>query len=138
MSANTQASGTTTGAWPAAIVASVIISVIGAVAVTSIYQYTVDDALKIWSGLSGLIGLVTGVIATYFFASSSIQTANEQTRRANERADEAQNTLARERRLGPDVRTAFVAARDILPADQWDRLRTAPAVKAVLPPDMAG
>jgi hypothetical protein len=28
---------------------------------------TADEALKIWSALAGLLGLVTGVVATYFF-----------------------------------------------------------------------
>lgn len=71
--------------WPSAVVASVILILIGAITVTAIREYdTVEDALKIWAALSALIGVVTGAFVAYFFT-------KDQVIQANERADEQSN-----------------------------------------------
>jgi hypothetical protein len=58
------------------MVALAVIIVIGGVAITAIIKYpTVDDALKFWSALSGLVGLVTGAFVTYFFSRNTVQQA---------------------------------------------------------------
>lgn len=62
--------------WPSAVVAVAVIAVVGGVAITAIVKYsTVDDALKFWSALSGLVGLITGAFVTYFFSRGSVQQA---------------------------------------------------------------
>jgi uncharacterized membrane protein len=137
MSSTATDTGTNNNSWPAAVVASAIILVLGAIAWKSIDKSPADHALDIWSGVSGLLGLVTGVIATYFFTSTTIQTVTNQAQRAMLRAEEAQNSLARERQqLTANVGAAFTAAHNLLPADQWDRLRADPVIKAVLPPGL--
>jgi hypothetical protein len=86
--------------WPAAAVAIALILMIGGISVAAILEYSVDDALKIWSGLTGVVGIVTGGAATYFF-----------TRGEAEKKDAALQ----------DIKQA-------LPDDKVDELRQRPAV----------
>jgi hypothetical protein len=44
-----------------------VLFAITAIAIAAIARYTVEDALKVWTGLNGLIGVITGAAATYFF-----------------------------------------------------------------------
>jgi hypothetical protein len=75
--------------WPSALVASLILLLIGAITVMAIWKYdTVEDALKMWSALSALIGVVTGAFVAYFFTKEQVAEAKQQTNQANARADE--------------------------------------------------
>jgi ammonia channel protein AmtB len=74
--------------WPSAVVAVAIIALIGALGITAIDTYeSVDDALKIFAALSGVIGVVTGAFVAYFFT-------KEQVVQATERADALQERSA--------------------------------------------
>ena len=87
--------------WPSAVVALGIIAAVAGIAIAAIVQYdTVDDALKFWSALSGLVGIITGAVVTYFFSRGSIRSvtadaasAREATQKATEKADIATEAL---------------------------------------------
>lgn len=62
--------------WPSAAVAVGLLGMITAVAVAAIIKYdTVDDALKIWTAMTTVIGVVTGAFVTYFFTKSAVAEA---------------------------------------------------------------
>src|SRR5689334_22466693 len=65
--------------WQSAVVAIAVIAIVGGIAITAIVKYsTVDEALKFWSALSGLVGLVTGAFVTYFFSRGTVQQAQQE------------------------------------------------------------
>jgi hypothetical protein len=61
--------------WPESAVAVALIVLITAVSVAGIARYEVADFLKIWVALTGLIGIITGTIVTYFFTRTSLDQA---------------------------------------------------------------
>ena len=93
--------------WPSAIVASMIILLIGSITVTAIIRYSMEDALTVWTAMGTIVGLFTGTFVTYFFTRGTIQTATAMAdtvtvmaNEANARADfeqqrhaEAQQTI---------------------------------------------
>ncbi len=90
--------------WPSAAVALGVIAAVAGISITAIVHYaTVDDALKFWSALSGLVGIITGAMVTYFFSRGTIQSktadaavARQDKDKATEKSDtisEALNTV---------------------------------------------
>ena len=61
--------------WPESAVAVALILLIAAVSVTGIARYPVEEFLKIWAALTGLVGIITGAIVTYFFTRASLDHA---------------------------------------------------------------
>jgi hypothetical protein len=57
--------------WPGAAVAIGLMALIGAIAVAAL-RYDSGQFDKIWGALSGLVGIITGAIASYFFSRSTI------------------------------------------------------------------
>jgi len=61
--------------WPESAVAVALILLIAAVSVTGISRYSVEEFLKIWAALTGLVGIITGAVVTYFFTRTSLDNA---------------------------------------------------------------
>lgn len=61
--------------WPESAVAVTLILLIAAVSVAGIARYEVADFLKIWAALTGLVGIITGTVVTYFFTRASVDNA---------------------------------------------------------------
>jgi hypothetical protein len=61
--------------WPESAVAVALVLLITAVSVTGIARYPVEEFLKIWAALTGLVGIITGAIVTYFFTRASLDQA---------------------------------------------------------------
>jgi len=61
--------------WPESAVAVALIVLITAVSVAGIARYEVADFLKIWAALTGLVGIITGAIVTYFFTRTTLDQA---------------------------------------------------------------
>lgn len=74
-------------AWPSALVGTALLVVIGAITVAAIARYSVDDALKIWTALTAIVGVITGAFVSYFFTRGTVQTALAQTQKANAETD---------------------------------------------------
>jgi hypothetical protein len=54
--------------WPAVIVALAFILLVGLIFNTTMHQMsTTDDFLKVWAAVGPVVGVVTGLIPTYFF-----------------------------------------------------------------------
>lgn len=106
----------TTIEWPSAVVATVLLIVIGAITVAGIYKYpSTTEALEIWSSLTPLVGLITGAFVTYFFTRGAIQTAQTQARDAAQRAVELQERADR-------TQQALVKVVGIVEPTRWDEL----------------
>jgi hypothetical protein len=76
--------------WPSALVALGILALVGAIAISAIVHYnTVDDALKIWSGLTALVGVITGAFVSYFFTRGTVQAAQQTAQVARESAQDS-------------------------------------------------
>jgi predicted lipid-binding transport protein (Tim44 family) len=56
-------------------VATLIVLLVGAIVVTALAVYNVEDFLKVWAVIGTLVGLVTGAIPGFFFASSAQRNA---------------------------------------------------------------
>jgi len=102
--------------WPAAVVAIALIAMVGAISIAAITVYNVDDALKIWSALSGVVGILTGAFVTYFFTRQSVESA----------------------RTGSiNATTALQAATKLageLPKDTWNDVKNDPTIQRALEP----
>jgi hypothetical protein len=113
--------------WPSAVVATILLVVIGAITIAGIYKYpTTSEALEIWSSLTPLIGLITGAFVTYFFTRGAIQTAQTQAREAAARAASLQERadLAQQ---------ALVKVVGVVDPSRWDELvGTDPTVQSAL------
>src|SRR5215471_17075297 len=70
-------SGSSDGWAPApAVVAVGILGLVGGITISAIFRYSsVDDALKFWTALTGLVGVITGAFVAYFFTRSTVQAA---------------------------------------------------------------
>ncbi len=103
------------------IVAVTLLAVIASVGIAAIIKYeTVEDALKIWGALSGLMGVVTGVFVTYFFTHPQIVEAERKVAEAQVEITEA--TLS-----------ARVASKEI--EDLWKNVDGLKSTFATLPDD---
>jgi hypothetical protein len=84
--------------WSSALVALGILILVGAIAISAILHYnTVDDALKIWSGLTALVGVVTGAFVSYFFTRGTVQAAQQTVRAAEQSAQVARDSAQESR-----------------------------------------
>jgi hypothetical protein len=69
------------------VVAVSILLVIGGLGITAIIRYPVDQALKVWTALGGILGVVIGAFVTYFFTRQPIL-------QAQKRADVAEQKIS--------------------------------------------
>jgi hypothetical protein len=121
---------TPAASWQTVVIAIAIIALVGAIAIAAIVKYsTVDEALKFWSALSGLVGLITGALVTYFFSRGNIQQAQE------EKSQALQQTQASATDKTTAVQAAGVLAGH-MDKDDFQRLKeTEPAVARTFSPD---
>jgi hypothetical protein len=126
-------SPTQTVSWQSAVVAVAIIAVVGGIAITAIAKYsTVDEALKFWSALSGLVGLITGAFVTYFFSRGNIQQAQQ------EKSQAVQQTQAATAEKTTALQAVGVLAGH-MDRDSFQHLKeTEPAVARTFSPDFTG
>lgn len=76
--------------WPESAVAVALILLIAAVSVTGIARYPVEEFLKIWAALTGLVGIITGAIVTYFFTRASLDQAERRVVNAERKLEDEQ------------------------------------------------
>jgi len=80
--------------WASAFVAGMLLLILGAIMVSAIWKYnSVDEALKIWASMGTLVGLATGVIATYFFTRETMKTEKRAAKKSEQRADALTSAL---------------------------------------------
>lgn len=53
--------------WPAALVAVALIALVAVVSIQAIRKYSADQALKMMGAMSGITGVIIGIMSTYFF-----------------------------------------------------------------------
>ena len=94
--------------WPESAVAVALILLIAAVSVTGIARYPVEEFLKIWAALTGLIGIITGAIVTYFFTRTSLD-------QAERKLNDAERKLEVERERSRSLRSADASLRTAEP-----------------------
>ena len=78
--------------WPGAAVAIALMALVGAIAVAGL-RYAPDQFEKIWGALAGLVGLITGVVATYFFTKEVSRQLAEQLAFAQRRLEKAERKI---------------------------------------------
>lgn len=80
--------------WQAVALVGVIALVVGGIGVSAVLRYDdSDDALKIWAGLSGLVGILIGAGATYFPASVVARQSESYADETRRRADRLEGML---------------------------------------------
>jgi len=79
--------------WPGAAVAIALMALVGAIAVAGL-RYAPDQFDKIWGALASLVGLITGVVATYFFTKEVSRQLATQLMVAQSRLEEAERKLS--------------------------------------------
>jgi hypothetical protein len=114
---------------PSAIVAVSIVALIGAIGCTAIIHYSsVNDALKIWSSLAGLLGVITGAFVSYFFTRQSSQQAVKTAEVANQTAVAANVATAHATAAAATAKQAVANTLELLPDDTRDKARADPFV----------
>jgi hypothetical protein len=122
-----------------ALVGVAIVGVVGWVAETAISHYPIDDALKVWSALTGLFGVTIGALGAYFFTSGTTQAAQNLANSAQrfgddmrENASSAQADAANAREVAAEYQQALGAlARDPKRSVE-DHIANAPYIKAAV------
>jgi uncharacterized membrane protein HdeD (DUF308 family) len=79
--------------WPGAAVAIGLMALVGAIAVAGL-RYAPEQFDKIWGALAGLVGVITGVVATYFFTKEVSRQAAKQLTIAQRRLEEAERKMS--------------------------------------------
>jgi hypothetical protein len=119
--------------WQSVVVAVAVIAVVGGIAIAAIVKYsTVDEALKFWSALSGLVGLITGAFVTYFFSRGTIQQAQQ------EKSQAIQQTQAATAEKTTALQAAGVLAGHMDQASFQQLKETEPVVARTFSPDFRG
>jgi len=100
--------------WPSAIVGLGVMALVGAIAITGEVKYSVDDFIKVWTALAGLVGVITGAMVTYFFSRAAVGQAQAVAKTAAETAETAKTETRRvtdqARRLHAAMQRAQAAA----------------------------
>ena len=105
--------------WPSALVAGMLIVLVGAVTTAAIVSYDVDGALKIWAALGPVIGVLTGAFVTYFFTRGALEAEKTNTAVAQKHASDAEKDAAAARTLADDRLAGLVRAAGLLPKKVW-------------------
>ncbi|HEU4872991.1 MAG TPA: hypothetical protein VFT44_07820 [Pyrinomonadaceae bacterium] len=79
--------------WPGAAVAIALMALVGAIAVAGL-RYAPAQFDKIWGALASLVGLITGVVATYFFTKEVSRQSAKQLMVAQRRLEEAERKVS--------------------------------------------
>ena len=115
-----------TGTWPSALVAIALVVLVAAITVTAIIRYDVDSALKIWSSLGTVVGILTGAVVTYFFTRDTVAVAKKQ-------VEGAQAQMEIERTRAHESLAALAAAAGRVDPAVWSQIVQAePKLAAVL------
>src|SRR5437763_3277829 len=93
--------------WPSAFVAVGVLALIGAIAVTGEIKYGVEDFIKVWTALAGLVGVVTGAVVTYFFTRATVSAAQATATTAARTADQAESETRRVKARARDLHAAL-------------------------------
>lgn len=59
--------------WPSAVVAVALIGLTAAIMIVAMKRYQFNEALQIWGALGSIIGVMVGIMASYFFTRSTVQ-----------------------------------------------------------------
>jgi hypothetical protein len=96
----------------------------------------VDDALKFWGALSGLVGIITGAFVTYFFTRGSVQHAQQQVEAQQQTVQQAQEQAHESQAEAATATKALSKVAGELDRDTWEGLKEDPTVaRALEPPD---
>jgi Na+/glutamate symporter len=90
MNGNTPAVNGKTPSWQSTIIALALIALVGGIFIAVFEKEGVDSALKVWAAIGTLVGVVTGVVPTYFFGQRAVSTANQH-------LEQTKETLSQER-----------------------------------------
>lgn len=116
-----------------AIVAVSIVALIGAIGCTAIIHYSsVNDALKIWSSLAGLLGVITGAFVSYFFTRQSTQQAVKTAEVANQTAVAANVATAHATAAAVTAKQAVANTLELLPDSARETAKADPFVARTL------
>ena len=63
--------------WGSVVVAVALIFMVAVIMIVALVRFSVDGALKMWAGLGTMLGLMTGIMGTYFFT-QRVEQAQEQ------------------------------------------------------------
>lgn len=81
--------------WQIVAFLAIVAFVVAAVGLAAIVRYSVDDALKMWSGLGVLLGIIAGAGATYFPAANATKQAVDSANTARIQAERWHRVSAR-------------------------------------------
>jgi hypothetical protein len=114
--------------WPSAAVAIAVIALITIVTVAAINRYEIDGALKFWSALGPVVGILTGAVVTYFFTSRTVAAAKSN-------AVEARKEAEKQGQVAKDNMVALLEAAVHLDKQVWlDLAKNNPAIARVVRP----
>jgi hypothetical protein len=85
--------------WQSTVIAVVFIALAGAIFLTVYVRSGISDALKAWAAIGTIVGVITGVIPTYFFGQQRAESAERmlQSTTTQLQKEQAQRSVAEER-----------------------------------------
>ena len=83
--------------WPAAVVAVAFLGFVGAIFLAVYYHDGIDGALKAWSAIGTVVGVISGAIPSYFFHQTA-QAAQQDANALRAAADD--NTIQKAKQYG--------------------------------------
>jgi Zn-dependent protease with chaperone function len=101
--------------WPSAVVATALLFLVTAITIAAIARYSVDDALKIWTALTAIAGVITGAFVSYFFTRGTVKQAITQ-------VSQAQNETNSARLDAQQSKAALLRVAGQMEPRQWRQL----------------
>lgn len=121
------------GQWPSAVVAVAIMALVGGITISAIFHYnSVDDALKFWAGLTGLVGVITGAFVSYFFTRQTADAARQTAETAKQGLQAVQERAQASEQQAQTAQADAEAARQAQAAAQEKALGTSQALTAAM------
>jgi hypothetical protein len=82
--------------------------------VAILHYSTVDDAQKIWTGLTALIGVITGAFVSYFFTRGTVQAASQSADAAQQAVQVTQQSLQTAQQIAQSTQQNAMAQSNAL------------------------
>jgi Na+/glutamate symporter len=80
--------------WQSTVVGVAFIAAVTAIFIVVVAKDGIDAGLKAWAAIGTVVGVITGVVPTYFFSKSAASTAQQSAKSAHDELDQERRRRA--------------------------------------------